>query len=98
MKITLELIEHMAKLARLSFTEEELLAFTTQMQELIDYFQSLADLSTEEIPPTASVLPLKNVMRADEPGQALERKDVLRNAPLEEGGFFKIPTILEEES
>lgn len=98
MKITLETLKHIAHLARLEFSPEELSLFYEQMVELLDHFARISELETEEVPPTYGVLPLFNVMREDEPGETLKREEALMNAPDQEDGFFKIPTILEGEN
>jgi aspartyl-tRNA(Asn)/glutamyl-tRNA(Gln) amidotransferase subunit C len=54
----------------------------------------LQELDTEAIPPTATVLPLRNVMRADEPRPPFSRDDILANAPAAEDGCFKVPAVL----
>ncbi|MDI6869189.1 MAG: Asp-tRNA(Asn)/Glu-tRNA(Gln) amidotransferase subunit GatC [Coprothermobacterota bacterium] len=97
MKITLEIVKHIAHLARLEFSEEELKQFYQQMVELLDHFARISELDTENVPPTSGILPLYNVMREDNPGPTLPREEALKNAPEEGSGFFKIPTILEAE-
>lgn len=97
MKVTLEVVKHVAHLARLEFAEEELKEFYHQMSELLEHFARISELNTENVPPTSGVLPLFNVMREDSPGQTLKREEALKNAPEKEAGFFKIPTILETE-
>jgi len=96
MKVTPEIVKHIAHLARLEFSPEELEKFRQQMEELLSYFTKISELDTEGVPPTSGVLPLFNVMREDELGPTLARDEALKNAPDQDSVFFKIPTILEE--
>ena len=88
-------VEHIAELARLELTEEELALFQEQLSAMLEYFERLQRLDTEEIPPTATVLPLRSVMRADEPRTPFDREDILANAPAAEDGCFQVPAVLE---
>lgn len=90
-------MRHIARLARLSFDEEELLAMRGEMEALLSHFSRISALDTSLIPPTTSVLPLANVLREDTPHMSLSHEDALANAPEREGGFFRIRTFLEEQ-
>jgi len=92
--ITKEDVEHVALLARLELTEEEKEMYTKQLGDILGYFQSLAELDTEGVPPTAHVLPLQNVFREDLVGHHLTPDEVLANCPEREGNFFKVPKIV----
>jgi len=91
--ITRKEVEHVAKLARLALTEEEKKKYTEQFSSILDYFNQLNEVNTENIEPMAHVLPVRNVMREDRAELASNKKEILRNAPLEEDGFFKVPKI-----
>ena len=88
-------VEHIAELAKLSLTDEEKERFREQLSAILDYAEVLQRLDTEAIPPTATVLPLWNVMVADEVRPSFSREDVLANAPEAEDGCFKVRVILE---
>lgn len=88
-------VEHIAELAKLSLTDEEKETFREQLSAILEYAEVLQRLDTEAIPPTATVLPLRNVMVADEVGSSLPHEDVLANAPDAENGCFKVQAILE---
>lgn len=90
-----EQVEHIAELARLALTEEELALFQEQLSAMLEYFERLQRLDTEAIAPTATVLPLRSVMRADEPRTPFDREDILANAPAAEEGCFQVPAVLE---
>jgi aspartyl-tRNA(Asn)/glutamyl-tRNA(Gln) amidotransferase subunit C len=90
-------VEHVANLARLALTEEEKELFREQLSSILAYAQRLQSLDTDDIPPTATVLPLQNILRDDEVQPSLARDDALANAPDREGAFFRVPVILEDE-
>jgi aspartyl-tRNA(Asn)/glutamyl-tRNA(Gln) amidotransferase subunit C len=95
MKLSREQVEHIAELARLDLSEEEQALYQEQLSAILEYFERLQELDTEAIPPTASALPLRSVMREDEPRPPTPREDILANAPATEEGCFKVPAVLE---
>ena len=95
MKLTRAEVEHIAELAKLELTEEEKEKFREQLSAILEYAEMLQRLDTEAIPPTATVLPLRNVMRPDEVEPSLPLEDILANAPQAEDSYFKVQAILE---
>lgn len=95
MKLAREQVEHIAALARLSLSEEEKALYQEQLSAILEHFARLQELDTGGISPTATVLPLRNVMRADEAHPTLPREDILANAPAAENGCFRVPAVLE---
>jgi aspartyl-tRNA(Asn)/glutamyl-tRNA(Gln) amidotransferase subunit C len=95
MAITREEVQHVAMLFRMSLSEEEIARLQQQLSQIIDYFQVLQQVDTEGVPPTSHTLALENVMRADEPRPSYTPEDILANAPLSEGGFFRVRAVLE---
>ena len=95
MKITCEDVANVALLSRLEFSESELETFTGQLDAILEYADVLNKLNVDSVEPTAHVLPLKNVMRADEAKPSLPRELALVNAPEQEDGYFKVPKIME---
>lgn len=89
-------VRYVADLARIALTDDEVERFTAQLSVVLDAVGKLREVDTEAIPPTASVLPLRNVLRADEvrPGLALE--EAMGNAPARDGDLFRVQTIIEE--
>ncbi len=81
MALTREQVAYIAELAKLMLTEEEVDRMTRQLSEILDYAARLNELDTAAIPPTASVIPNQNVMRADRVTPSLTREQVLQNAP-----------------
>jgi len=95
MKITREDVENVALLSRLELNEADVAKFTGQLNAILDYVDMLNMVDTSGVEPTAHVLPLKNVMRADEAKTSLPRELALSNAPQQEDGYFKVPKIME---
>ena len=95
MKLSREKVEHIAGLARLALSDEEKSLYQDQLSAILDYFGRLQELDTEEISPTASVLPLRSVMRDDVARVFSSREDILANAPAAEKGCFETPAVLE---
>lgn len=95
MKLSRDEVQHIAELARLALTDEELALYQEQLSAILEYFERLQEIDTEAIPPTATVLPLRSVMRSDEARVSLAREDILANAPDAERGCFKVPAVLE---
>jgi aspartyl-tRNA(Asn)/glutamyl-tRNA(Gln) amidotransferase subunit C len=93
--INREQVEHVAFLARLGLSEEEKDRYQQQLSAILDHMRALNELDTSDIPPTAQVIPLRNVMREDEPGLSMSRDAVLANAPEREGDFFRVPPVLD---
>ena len=94
-KLSLTQVEHVAELARLALTDEEKELFREQLSSILAYAERLQQLDTRDIPPTATVLPLQNVLREDEVRPSLSREDALANAPQVEEGHFRVPAVLE---
>ena len=90
-----EEVIHIAQLARLELTPEEIERYREQLSAVLDYFTKLAEVDTTGIPPTASVLPPRSVLRKDEPRPGLPREELLANAADTEDGQFKVPPVLE---
>ena len=94
--ITREDVAHVARLARLSLSDDELDMFTGQLAAVLDHAQDVASLDTAGVPPTAHPLPLENVLRDDEPRPSLDRDEVLASAPAVEDDRFRVPPVLGE--
>ncbi|KIL36818.1 glutamyl-tRNA amidotransferase [Cohnella kolymensis] len=95
MTINLKDVEHVANLARLELTETEKEQFAGQLNAILKYAEKLNELDTDGIEPTSHVMPMANVMREDQVRPSWPIEKVLRNAPDEENGQFKVPAVLE---
>ncbi|WP_068676878.1 Asp-tRNA(Asn)/Glu-tRNA(Gln) amidotransferase subunit GatC [Oceanobacillus sp. Castelsardo] len=94
--ISKEQVKHVAHLARLAVTEEEVEQLTKDLGAIIEYAEQLNELDTENVEPTTHVLEMKNVMRKDEARQWITQEDALKNAPDKKDGQFRVPSILAE--
>ncbi|MGG3017694.1 Aspartyl-tRNA(Asn) amidotransferase subunit C Glutamyl-tRNA(Gln) amidotransferase subunit C [Geobacillus stearothermophilus] len=94
-RISIDQVKHVADLARLAITDEEAKMFTKQLDAIITFAEQLNELDTENVPPTSHVLDMRNVMREDIPEPGLPREEVLKNAPDQQDGQFRVPAILE---
>ncbi|TYO96259.1 Asp-tRNA(Asn)/Glu-tRNA(Gln) amidotransferase subunit GatC [Desulfallas thermosapovorans] len=92
--INIKDVEHVALLARLSLSEEEKMVYARQLGDILGHARKLQDLDTDNIPPTAHVLPLQNVFREDRVGEHMPVDKVLANAPDRQDNFFKVPKII----
>ena len=96
MSLTREEVLHIARLARIGLSDEDVAKFQVQLSEILTHFDLLAQLDTEGIEPTAYPLALDSVMRDDEVQPSLPREEVLANAPVVEEGAFRVRAVLEE--
>lgn len=97
MALTLAETEHVARLARLRLSGEELEKMRAQLSNILEYIEMLQDLDVSDIPPTAQVTDLVNVLRPDQVTPSLDRADALLNAPAQAEGMFRVNAIFEEE-
>ena len=93
--LTREQVVKIADLARLDLTDKEIALYEEQLSAVLTYAARLQVVDTDAIPPTASVLSARNVMRADKPCPSMAKDDILANAPDTEGGCFRVQAILE---
>ena len=96
MKIDRTIVEHIAELARLELTEDEIERYAEQLSAILEYAERLQDIDTDAIPPTASVLPLRNVLREDVVQPSLPRDEALANAADKVDGQFRVDAVLED--
>ncbi len=97
-KITRVDVEHIAKLARLKMSPEELQRYQNDLSAILDYMDQLNELNTENVEPTAHPLPVHTVLREDEVSSSYEPDQALRNAPKRDGSFFAVPKVLRQDS
>ncbi len=94
--ISREDVEHVAHLARLHLGDDEIDVMQAQLSNILEAIETLRDVDTSHVGPTASVIALENVMRSDEARPGLSRDAALANAPLRDDPFLRVPTVLEE--
>jgi aspartyl-tRNA(Asn)/glutamyl-tRNA(Gln) amidotransferase subunit C len=87
---------HVANLARLHLSDDEVDRMQAQLSNILEAIETLRDVDTSHVGPTASVIQLENVMREDSVRPGLTRDTALANAPLRDDPFLRVPTVLEE--
>ena len=95
MKLSREMVQHIALLARLGLSEAELERFMEQLSNILENFETLQQVDTTNVEPTAQSIALENVLRDDETLPSLAAEEVLANAPSQEDGHFKVRAVLE---
>ena len=90
-KITMQEVEQVARLARLTLSDAEKERMRRELDGILSYIDKLRALDTEGVPPTSHAVPMTNVMREDEPVPSLPQEDMLANAPDRNGDFFRVP-------
>jgi aspartyl-tRNA(Asn)/glutamyl-tRNA(Gln) amidotransferase subunit C len=95
-RITRADVEHVARLARLALTDDEIEALTGELEAILEYAAEVSALDIADVAPTAHPLPLVNVLRSDDVRPCLDRDEVLAEAPATEDGRFRVPRIMGE--
>ena len=90
-------IEHVAKLARLGLSAEELARYKEQLALILEHAERVGEVAADDVPPTSHPIPLSNVFREDEPQPSISHEDAMANAPEVEDHRFKVPPIVEAE-
>jgi aspartyl-tRNA(Asn)/glutamyl-tRNA(Gln) amidotransferase subunit C len=95
MTLTMEEVEHIANLARLSLTDEEKKRYQVQLSAILEYASRLQKIDTESIPSTSHIFNTKSRLREDAPGPGLKIEELLENAPDIKNSQFRVPPILD---
>ena len=90
-------VEHLAKLAHISMTEQELTTMAGELAVIVDSVKAVSEAVSDDVPATRHPLPLTNVFRDDVVGEVFTQEQSLANAPDAEDGRFKVPAILDQE-
>ncbi|MFO7633431.1 MAG: Asp-tRNA(Asn)/Glu-tRNA(Gln) amidotransferase subunit GatC [Caldilinea sp.] len=96
MHLTIDEVRHVAELAKLWLSEDELALYAEQLSAILDYAERLQQVDTSHVAPTPYVLPLTNVMADDAPSPSLANETALANAPDRADGFFRVRAVFEE--
>lgn len=94
MPITLAEVKHVAALAKLSFTDDELAKIAKELDAIVGYVEQLKELNVDAVPPTLHVLDLHNVFRDDQVEPWLTNAEALQNAPAQKKGYFSVPKVI----
>lgn len=97
MELSAEEVRKIAELAKLDLTDAEVTLYASQLSDILGYFRALQEVDTSHIAPTASVLPLKNVFRADEAAPALTTDQATANGADIVGNQFRVNAVLDNE-
>ena len=97
MSVTKKDVEHIAKLARLEFNDEEINDYTQQLNKILEYVDKLNELDTENVEPLSHPVEGSNVFRDDELKPSVSRDDALANAPDKTDEFFKVPKVIKTD-
>lgn len=95
MAVSEEDVQYIASLARLRFSEDEVVRLAKEMSDILAYVEKLNELDTTAVPPMSHVLDLHNVTREDRVEQRITREDALRNAPDADSEYFRAPKVIE---
>jgi aspartyl-tRNA(Asn)/glutamyl-tRNA(Gln) amidotransferase subunit C len=96
MKLSREEVLHIAALAKVGVTDADVETIREQLSNILENFEALQKVDTNDVPPTAQSIDLQNVMMCDEVRPSMPSEDVLANAPQREGDFFKVKIVLED--
>jgi aspartyl-tRNA(Asn)/glutamyl-tRNA(Gln) amidotransferase subunit C len=97
-QLTRDEVAHLARLARLAVTDEELDVFAGQLGAVLDAVAEVGKADVADVPPTTHAVPMTNVLRPDVVRPSLPRDVILAEAPAAEDGRFRVPRILGEEA
>ena len=96
MPLSREEVQHIATLCRIGMTEADLATMPQELSHILELFEVLQELNTDNVPPTDHSVSSETVMRPDEPRTSLSKEDVLSNAPRREGDLLRVNVVLEE--
>ncbi|MEW6060517.1 MAG: Asp-tRNA(Asn)/Glu-tRNA(Gln) amidotransferase subunit GatC [Bacteroidota bacterium] len=94
MSVTIQEVEHIAKLAKLEFTDEEKEKFTHQLNQILHHMEKLNELDTSTVEPLSHVIELQNVFREDSVKPSISTEEALKNAPDKTDEYFKVPKVI----
>jgi len=89
-----DLVRHIGRLSRIELTEDEVRTFARQLAAIVEYFDKLQELNTDNVQPMPHAVEVHNVLAEDRPGESLTPDKALANAPQRDGNFFKVPKVI----
>ena len=95
--ITYEQVKHLASLALIDMTDEELTAMAAELDVIVSSVETMSEKISSDVEPTSHPIPLQNVFREDIPAQTLTQEEALSGAPDKADGKFRVPAILDED-
>lgn len=97
MALSTDDVRHVAKLARLALTDDEVEGLRSQLSDILEYAEQVGQAAADDVPPTSHAYPLTNVFREDEPHESLPPAEAISTAPQAEDGRFRVPKIVGGE-
>lgn len=97
MSLSPDEVRHVAMLARLAVTDEEVEALAPELNDILGYAEQVGEVAADDVAPTVHPIPLSNVLRDDEPGEVLDRETLLAQAPASEDDRIVVPRIVSED-
>ena len=97
-RMTEDRVRQVAKLSRIHLSDDEVAQFSGQIESVLEYVGKLNELDTDGVEPMAHALPVRNVLRDDEPRESLPPDQAVREAPDRDDTFFRVPKVLGDES
>jgi aspartyl-tRNA(Asn)/glutamyl-tRNA(Gln) amidotransferase subunit C len=98
MEVTSEMIDRLAHLARLKFSEEEKNELKTDLERMIEFVEKLKEVNTDNVEPLLHITDAINVLREDEIKQTITKKEALFNVPVTDGNYIKVPKVIKKET
>lgn len=95
MSVSKQDVIHIAKLARLKFSDQELEKYTKDLSDIVDFAETLKSINVEGVEPTAHILKVQNVFREDELKPSCNREELFKNAPSKDAGCITVPRVVE---
>ena len=96
MKVTNKLINDLSDLAKLNFDEQAIQKMKSDLENMLSFIDKLSEIDTKGVEPLIYLSEQKNILRADEIGEEVTQKEVLKNAPQKDSDYFKVPTVLKK--
>lgn len=95
MALSTDEVRQIARLARIALSDDEVERMRSQLSSILDHFEVLSEIDTDDVPPTAQSFELTNVERRDEAGSSIDRELALEGAPRREDGYFRVRAVLD---
>lgn len=96
-EITVQTVQHLANLARIDLTEEEITTLSRELDSILQNIAKVSEVASDDVPATSHPIPINNVTRPDEVADVLTLEQALANAPESTDGMFRVSSILGEE-
>lgn len=98
MEVTSEMIDRLAVLAKLKFSEEEKKSLQTDLERMIEFVEKLKEVDTTGVEPLLHITDAVNILREDEVKQTITKEEALLNVPLSDGNFIKVPKVIKKDT